>query len=126
MQTRNVPPLKPLRFVGSSLKDLKRFPADVQDEVGRALLDVQFGETPRSAKPLKGFAGASVLELVEDHVGDAYRAVYTVRFTDVVYVLHAFQKKSTRGIATPKHEMDVVRERLRAAAADYQQRGGTP
>ena len=69
------------------------------------------------AKPLKGFGGAGVLEVVEDRMGDTYRAVYTVKIVDSVYVLHCFQKKSTRGIETPKHEMDLIRERLRAAQA---------
>ncbi len=107
------PHLKPLRFIGSSRKDLKSFPADVQDEIGRSLLDVQFGETPPSAKSLRGFGGAGVLE------------VYTVRFAGVVYVLHAFQKKSKRGIKTPKHELDLVRARYRAAEADYRQHGAS-
>jgi phage-related protein len=121
----NAPLLKPLRWIGSSKKDLKAFPPEVQDQFGRALLDVQFGDTPRSAKPLTGFGGAGVLELIEDHEGDTYRAAYTVRFRGVVYVLHVFQKKSTRGIQTPKHELDLIRERYKMAEADYRQRGGT-
>jgi phage-related protein len=120
----NAPPLKPVRWIGSSKKDLKRFPVLVQDEIGRALLDVQCGDTPRSAKPLKGFGGAGVMELIEDHEGDTYRAVYTVRFADVIYVLHAFQKKSKHGIATPRRELQLIRDRYRVAETDCRTRRG--
>lgn len=113
---------KPLYWIASSRKDLKAFPDEVQDVMGRALLDAQFGGKHPHAKPLKGFGGAGVLEIVEDFGGDAYRTVYTVRFDDAVYVLHAFQKKSTRGIATPTHEIDLVRDRYRAAEAHYRNR----
>ncbi len=118
------PPRKPIVWVGSSRKDLKAFPPEVQDEMGYALRDAQFGGRRLSAKPLRGWGGAGVLEVVEDFRGDTYRTVYTVDFGDVVYVLHAFQKKSKRGIKTPKHEMEVVRARYRMAEADYRQRGG--
>ena len=90
-------------------------PDDVIDDYGFALHLAQMGKNNEQAKPLKGFGGASVLEVVEDHMGDTYRAVYTVKIADKVYVLHCFQKKSTKGIETPKHEMDLIRERLRAA-----------
>ena len=90
-------------------------PDDVIDVFGFALHLAQMGKKHDQAKPLKGFGGASVLEVVEDHMGDTYRAVYTVNIDDKVYVLHCFQKKSTKGIETPKHEMDLIRERLRAA-----------
>lgn len=110
---------KPLFWMGSSRKDLKSFPAEVQDVMGRALLDAQFGDKHPNAKPLHGFGGAGVLEMVDDYVGDTYRTVYTVRFGQAVYVLHAFQKKAVRGIATPKREMDLVRDRLRAADEHY-------
>ncbi len=90
-------------------------PDDVIDVFGFALHLAQMGKKHDQAKPLKGFGGASVLEVVEDHMGDTYRAVYTVKIADKVYVLHCFQKKSTKGIETPKHEMDLIRERLRAA-----------
>ena len=90
--------------------------------MGYALYIAQMGERPKSAKPLKGFKGAGVLELVEDHAGDAYRAVYTVRFAERVYVLHAFQKKAKKGMATPKSEIRLVEQRLRAAEEDYRQR----
>jgi phage-related protein len=110
-----LPTRKPLYFIASSWKDLKALPGPVQDTFGTLLLDVQYGETPESAKPLKGFGGAGVLEIVEDHDGDTYRSVYTVNFRDAVYVLHVFQKKSTRGIATPKRDLDLVRRRYHRA-----------
>jgi phage-related protein len=107
--------LKPLRWIGSSRKDLLRFPDEVQRMVGYALYLAQIGGKHQDAKPLAGFGGAGVLEVMEEFDGDAYRAVYTVRFAGAVYVLHAFQKKSRRGIATPAHEMDVIRARLKQA-----------
>ena len=106
--------LKPVLWVGSSKADLKKFPAAVQDQVGFALYQAQVGLKPRDAKQLKG-QGSNVLEVVSRHEGDAYRTVYTVRFKEVVYVLHAFQKKSKRGIETPKQELDLVQRRLKAA-----------
>jgi phage-related protein len=123
MFTGNAPP-KPLWWVGSARKDLKRFPEDVQDVIGRALLDAQFGETPAIAKSLRGFGGASVLEIVEESRGDAYRVVYTVRFPGVIYVLHAFKKKSKRGADTPKPELDLVRGRYRWAEEHYREHSG--
>jgi phage-related protein len=92
-------------------------PDDVVDVFGFALHLAQLGRKHGQAKPLKGFGGAGVLEVVEDHKGDTYRAVYTVKIADIVYVLHCFQKKSTKGMETPKHEMDLIRERLKAAQA---------
>ena len=92
--------------------------------MGYALLAAQFGETGPSAKPLRGFGGAPVLEIVATHRTDAFRAVYTVRLADAVYVLHAFQKKSRRGIATPKAELETVRRRLREAEAIHRARSG--
>ena len=109
--------LKPLRRVGSSKRDLLAMPEDVIDVFGFALHLAQMGKKHDQAKPLKGFGGASVLEVVEDYMGDTYRAVYTVKIADRIYVLHCFQKKSTKGIETPKHEMDLIRERLKAAQA---------
>ena len=104
-------------WVGSSKKDLLAMPGDVVDVFGFALHMAQSGKKHDQAKPLKGFGGASVLEVVEDHMGDTYRAVYTVKIADRVYVLHCFQKKSTKGIETPKQDMDLIRERLKAAQA---------
>jgi phage-related protein len=115
-------PPKPLTWVGSSKRDYIRFPDQVQDDMGYALFVAQMGERPRNAKPLKGFKGAGVLEIVEDYDGDTFRAVYTVRFAQRLYVLHAFQKKSKRGIETPKREIRLVEQRLRAAEEDYRQR----
>ncbi|HEY9641076.1 MAG TPA: type II toxin-antitoxin system RelE/ParE family toxin, partial [Coleofasciculaceae cyanobacterium] len=99
---------KPVEWVGSSLDDLKEFPEDVRQTVGYALYLAQCGEKHPSAKPLKGFRGTGVLEVVEDFDGDTYRAVYTVKLAGVVYVLHAFQKKSKQGIATPKQDIDLI------------------
>jgi phage-related protein len=110
-------PIKPLQWVGSSKKDLLAMPNDVVDVFGFALHLAQTGKKHDQAKPLKGFGGAGVLEVVEDHMGDTYRAVYTVKIADAVYVLHCFQKKSKSGIETPKHEMDLIRDRLKAAQA---------
>jgi phage-related protein len=107
--------LKPLQWVGSSKKDLLAMPDDVIDVFGFALHLAQTGKKHDQAKPLKGFGGASVLEMVEDCFGDTYRAVYTVKIADAVYVLHCFQKKSKQGIETPKHDLDLIRERLKAA-----------
>ena len=109
--------LKPLHWVGSSKKYLLSMPNDVVDVFGFALHLAQSGKKHDQAKPLKGFGGASVLEVVEDHMGDTYRAVYTVKIAERVYVLHCFQKKSTKGIETPKQDMDLIRERLKAAQA---------
>jgi len=91
-------------------------PDEVKDFFGHALRLAQFGGKHVDAKPLKGFGGAGVLEVVEDYRGDAYRAVYTVRFPTAVYVLHCFQKKSRRGIATPRPDMDLITTRLKIAA----------
>ena len=106
---------KGIIWVSSSLEDLKRFPEPVQKVMGFALFQAQCGGKHLQAKPLKGFGGAGVLEIIEDFDGNAFRTMYTVRFADAVYVLHAFQKRSKRGIKTPKREMDVVRARLRMA-----------
>ena len=106
---------KPLLWVGSAKKDLRAMPDEVQDTFGYALHLAQTGSKHPDAKPLKGFGSAGVLEVVESQAGSTYRAVYTVKIAGVVYVLHCFQKKSTSGIATPKPDMDLVRERLKAA-----------
>ena len=109
------PEPKVLIWIASSLKDLKEFPTQVQKTMGHALNEAQFGGKHPDAKPLKGFHGAGVLEVVEDFDGDAFRTVYTVHFEDAVYVLHAFQKKSKRGIETPKHDLELIRSRYEAA-----------
>ncbi len=108
--------MKPLRWVGTSREDLKEFPKEVKQSIGTALYLAQAGGRALDAKPLTGIVkGAGVLEIVEDHDGDTYRAVYTVKLAGAVYVLHAFQKKSKRGIGTPKHEIDLVRARYEEA-----------
>ncbi len=107
--------MSPTVWLGSSKKDLRRLPAPVQDEIGRALLRVQRGGVPRTAKPLSGFGGAGVLELVEDFDGSTYRAVYTVQLAGTVYVLHVFQKKRRKGNETPRHDIDLIRRRLAEA-----------
>lgn len=111
--------VNPLGWIGSAKQDLLTFPADVIREVGHALYLAQMGTIHPRAKPLKGFGGASVVEIIESFAGDAYRVVYTVRFRGVVYVLHAFQKKAVRGIATPLHEIEIVRARLKRAEEEY-------
>lgn len=107
---------RPLVWEGSSKKDFKEFPTEVQKDCGVALFVVQIGETPLSAKPWKGL-GSGVYELVADHCGDTYRTVYTVRTRDSVHVLHAFQKKSRSGISTPREDVALVRKRLKALLA---------
>jgi phage-related protein len=112
---------KPVRWVGSSREDLREFPETVRLRIGGALWEAQLGRKARWAKPLKGFGGAGVLEVVDDFDGDTFRAVYTVRFAGLVYVLHAFQKKSKSGIATPRHEIALIGQRLKRAKEDYDQ-----
>lgn len=109
---------KEIIWVGDSKDNLRAFPEDVKDVMGFALRLAQQGGKHPAAKPLKGFKGAGVLEIVEDYDGDTYRAVYTVRFKGRIYVLHAFQKKSKKGIQTPKIVMDLIRERLKRAEAE--------
>jgi len=121
----NEPAPKPLHWVASSLADLRSFPRAVQRSVGVALRAAQVGRKHESAKPLKGFGGAGVLEVVEDHDGNTFRAVYTVRFSNNVYVLHVFQKKSKKGIQTPKHILELIRARLRIAEQDFKDSEGT-
>ena len=103
-------------WLGSSLSELKTFPAAVQDEMGYAVYLAQYGQKHVSAKPLKGL-GSGVLEVVSDHRWDTFRSLYTVRFVDRVFVLHAFQKKSKSGVATPKADIDLITQRLKQAVA---------
>ena len=110
---------KPVFWVASSRKALRAFPKVVRQTVGQALFDAQTGGKHPDAKPLKGFKGAGVLEVVEDDDGNTYRAVYTVKFAGVVYVLHAFQKKSKSGIKTPPAEIEKVKRRLKDAEEHY-------
>jgi phage-related protein len=124
MTVDDQPKIRPLMWIGSSRKDLKLFPAEVRDVMGYALYQAQLGRKALSAKPLAGFGGASVLEIVEDYRTDTYRAVYTVKFSELVYVLHAFQKKAKKGIDTPKPDIDLIKRRLRAAEEDYKTQKG--
>ena len=114
---------KPLHWVGASKRDFLSFPAAVKEDMGNALGIAQFGGTAPTTKPWKGL-GPGVLEVVESHDGNAYRAVYTVRFEKAVYVLHAFQKKSPSGIRTAKRDVDLVGERLKTAERDYEEHHG--
>ena len=104
---------KPIWWVGRSKDAFEQFPHEVKEDILYALEEAQWGGKALSAKPLKGFRGAGVLEIIENHAGDAYRAVYTVKFKGAVCVLHAFQKKSKRGIRTPRREMRIVEANLR-------------
>ncbi len=113
------PQLKQIEWIGSSLENLKEFPEEVRGEIGYALYLAQTGGKHISAKPLKGFTGAGVLEIVEDYDGDTYRAVYTVRLARRVYVLHAFQKKSKHGISTPQQDINLIKERLKQAKSHH-------
>ena len=108
---------KPLAWIGSSKKDLMALPLDVRKFFGHALDFAQRGDKHDAAKVLKGFGGAGVLELVDDDQDGTYRAVYTVKFAEAVFVLHCFNKKSKRGIETPKEDMDIIRARLKVAEA---------
>ena len=111
--------IKDLIWIASSRKDLSAFPDDVQDVIGYALYIAQTGGKAPEAKVLTGFGAAGVLEIVDDYRTDTYRAVYTVRFSDFVYVLHAFQKKSRKGKSTPRADMELIKRRLKVAEEDY-------
>jgi phage-related protein len=116
------PALKTVIWLGDSLRELKTFPAAVQDEMGYAIYLAQRGDRHVSAKPLKGL-GSGVLEVVSDHRGDTFRSVYTVRYVDRVFVLHAFQKKSKSGIATPKANVELIKQRLKRAVEISKRKG---
>jgi len=112
------PERRPLFWEGSSKRDFKQFPTPVQKDMGVALFVVQLGGTPPSAKPWKGL-GPGVYELIEDHRGDTYRAAYTVRIAESIHVLHAFRKKSKSGIKTPKADVNLIEQRLKAVLARH-------
>jgi phage-related protein len=116
---------KPALWIGSSKDDLRTFPDEVRRVMGFAINDAQNGDEHPRVKALRGFGGRSVLEVVDDEDGNTYRAVYTVRFAGVVYVLHAFQKKSKKGIETPKRDIEIIRARLKLAEAHYQANYGS-
>lgn len=111
-------------WMGSSRDDVREFPDAVKREVGYAIHLAQLGDKATFVMPLAGFGSSKVLEVIVNDDGDTYRAVYTVKFKEAVYVLHAFQKKSKRGIATPKHDIDLIKRRLGVAASDYEARHG--
>ncbi|OSZ75488.1 type II toxin-antitoxin system RelE/ParE family toxin [Hydrogenophaga sp. IBVHS1] len=111
---------KPIKWVSSAKRDLDAMPEDVKDVFGHAIDLAQAGGKHRDAKAMTGFGSAGVLEVVEGHQGDTFRAVYTVKFAGWVYVLHCFQKKSKSGIATPKPDMDLINNRLKAAKQDFE------
>jgi phage-related protein len=123
VRPQSVPGEKPLFWVGSAKVDLTEFPEAVKDEIGTALSVAQFGGKHPKAKPWKG-EGPGVLEIVEDHRGDAYRAIYTVKFKHAIYVLHAFQKKSPKGRKTAQSDVDLISQRLRMAGEAYETRYG--
>jgi phage-related protein len=114
--------LKPVIWIGTSQKDIRSFPEAVRRDIGQALYAAQQGMTDPAAKPLKGFGGHSVMEIVAPFDGNTWRGVYTVRFKGVIYVLHVFQKKSKSGIATPKSEIELIHKRLAGAEQDYKER----
>jgi phage-related protein len=114
-----MPDIRPVAWLGSSKADLSVFPDEVKDSIGFALYVAQQGGKHRTAKPLRGFGGAGIFEIVDDFDGDTYRAVYTVRFAGRVYVLHVFQKKSKSGIKTPKAELNLIQSRLRRAEEEH-------
>jgi len=113
---------KPLFWMGDALKRLRSFPEEVREVMGYGLFLAEKGGKHPNAKPLKGCGGAGVLEIVEDHDGNTFRAVYTVKLADAVYVLHAFQKKSKKGIATPKADLDLIKDRLKQAREHHAER----
>ena len=119
MEMAVTPGLKPVVWIGSARAALSAFPDEVKDAIGFALYAAQQGGKHRDAKPLRGFGGAGVLEIVDDHDGDTYRAVYTVRFPGRVYVLHAFQKKSKTGIKTPKAVIGLIESRLKRSGEEH-------
>jgi len=123
MTRLHAPGEKPLHWMGSALKQLREFPSNVQRSIGFALGAAQYGDKHLSAKPWRG-EGAGVLEIVKDYDGNTYRAIYTVRFEHAVYVLHAFQKKSPRGIVTRQSDVTLVRARLKMAHQHYTERYG--
>jgi len=108
-------PLKPVIWLGSSLENLREFPGAVQDHMGYALYVAQRGGKHQDARVLSGFGGAGVLEVIKDHRGDMFRAVYTLKYAGRVYVLHVFQKKSKTGRQTPRRDIELIKQRMREA-----------
>jgi len=117
-----LPIMKPVEFIASALDDISALPDEVKRVFGFAIRMAQRGEKHPDAKPLKGFGGAGVLEVVENFDGDTYRAVYTIKFAGMVYVLDVFQKKSKQGIKTSQHDIERIKSRLKLAEQDYEKR----
>lgn len=117
----NKPILKPVGWIGSSRRDLRDFPDGAQDKIGIALQEVQYGSRPASVRTLSGFGSANVAEIKVSDDGDAYRAVYTARFAEYIFVLHAFQKKSSHGVETAKQDVEMIRARLKLAETMYEE-----
>lgn len=117
---RSIQALRPVLWIGSSLKDLKEMPLEVQKEFGHSLRDIQKGRDPGNTKPLKHLGGG-ISEIIVNEQNGTFRVMYTVEFRDVIAVLHAFQKKSKSGIATPKKEVDLILQRLKQARIEYQE-----
>jgi len=118
---RQQPAMKPVVWIGSSRRDLRDFPDAAQDKIGTALQKVQYGSRPASVRTLSGFGSANVAEIRASDDGDAYRAVYTAQFAEYIFVLHAFQKKSSRGIETAKQDVEMIRTRLKLAEATHEE-----
>jgi phage-related protein len=114
--------MRPVIWIGSSREDLRAMPPQVRKDIGQALYAAQHGETDPAAKPLKGFGGTRIMEIVERHRTNAFRAVYTAHFAEAIYVLHVFQKKSKHGIATPKPDMELIRRRFAEAERLHRER----
>lgn len=121
MEGKPAPKLKPVLWVSSSLKDLRSMPEEVKSDVGHSLREVQKGKDPGNIKILAHLGESGIWEIVANDVGGTFRAVYTVKFADIIAVLHVFQKKSKKGISTPKHEIDLILERLKIAKILYQE-----
>jgi phage-related protein len=124
VQPQDPPEEKPVFWAGGTLDELRSFPRAVRSSFGEALYRAQIGGRAENTKIMKGFKGAGVVEIVEDHDGNTYRAVYTVKFREAVFVLHVFQKKSTKGVATPIHQIKRIKERLRDAEVEYKRLHG--
>lgn len=112
--------MKRVHFIGNTRATLRGFPDKVKERIGYALFEAQLGGKAANVKPMKGFKGGSVLEVIEDFDRDTFRAVYTVKFANAVYVLHVFPKKSKKGIATPKKDIDLITSRLKLAEEDFE------
>jgi phage-related protein len=113
--------LRPLLWIASSKRDFVEMPDDVTDDFGHWLFQVQKGKVPKNAKALSGFGGAKIMELWKDNGDGTFRAIYTVKYSDVVIILHAFQKKSKKGIETPKQDKELIHSRIKLAEVVYRE-----